>query len=244
MCYYYHMKSISYKNFFLDRNFLFISEKVYNLLQSHSIQPVILAGGKSTRMKEPKALLTVGEHTLLSRIATGMQEVFATPPFIITNTPELFDSFGYPMWTDLHPHHGPLSGLETALHYSRRPYIYVTPCDAAYFSVPLAIALCEELMEQTSATTTDSIQAILPAHHKKTGAISEEPLYGLYHTSCLPAIQQSLHAETFAVRSALDHIQYHTVLADAYEHAFLNINTPADIQYVRTLFKNNKQHDF
>lgn len=236
MWYYIHMKIITYYDFFYDKNFTYISKKVYDLLQSHTIQPVILAGGKNSRMNEPKALLTLGDLPLLTRIAQGMEDFFGRQPFIVTNTPEVFASFDYPLYGDLHPYHGPLSGLETALHYSKCPYIYVTPCDAAFFSVPLALQLCEALADSMKRDSRTPSEAFLPRHSLPDGRVVVEPLYGLYHTASQSAIQASLQAQTYAVRSALDHMAYTSISIKECEHTFLNINTREDLQFARQLF--------
>lgn len=71
---------------------------------------VILAGGKSRRMGREKAFLPFGQGLLIERVIEVIQSVTADV-ILITNTPEQYQRFGLPMFSDVIPDAGSLGGF-------------------------------------------------------------------------------------------------------------------------------------
>jgi len=78
---------------------------------------IILSGGKSSRMGSDKALLTVGDETIIERITDLMKSIFSDV-HIVTNTPEDYKFLNIPLYEDIFKNKGPLSGIHSGLHHS------------------------------------------------------------------------------------------------------------------------------
>jgi molybdenum cofactor guanylyltransferase len=88
----------------------------------------VLAGGRSTRMGQDKALLRLGGQLLLDLALEKLRALpLAAPPRIAATRTELV-SHGAVI-ADLHPGCGPLSGMEAALAASSQPLNVFLPVD-------------------------------------------------------------------------------------------------------------------
>jgi molybdenum cofactor guanylyltransferase len=87
-------------------------------IASPRITAVILAGGRSSRMGQNKALLTWRERPFVTHIIECLQQQ-VDHIAINTNSPQAFAHFGLPLIADgTAAHCGPLSGIAAALNYS------------------------------------------------------------------------------------------------------------------------------
>jgi molybdopterin-guanine dinucleotide biosynthesis protein A len=154
------------------------------------VQPVaegfVLAGGRSTRMGQDKALLPWGGRPLLEVALDKLRALpLATAPRIAAARSDLSSHAG--VIADLHPGCGPLSGIEAALAASSRPLNVFLPVD-----VPLLPAQFLLWMLQRAETT---------------GALVTVPringwpqaLCAVYHRDLLGHISASLGAGDFKV---------------------------------------------
>ena len=92
--------------------------------RQHPVTRVILAGGKSTRMGQNKALMTLGGTRLVDRVITVMREVFHDL-LMVTNTPDLYADLDIPMVRDVWPDKGSLGGIYSAIYHVTTPYCLV-----------------------------------------------------------------------------------------------------------------------
>ena len=77
------------------------------------IHVAVLAGGQSRRMGRDKALLPLGDQTLIERVIAATRPL-GYPCFIVGD-PATYTHLGLPVHPDRHPGLGPLGGLHTAL---------------------------------------------------------------------------------------------------------------------------------
>jgi molybdopterin-guanine dinucleotide biosynthesis protein A len=88
----------------------------------------VLAGGRSTRMGQDKALLLLGGRALLDLALEKLRALpLAAAPRVAASRPELA-SHGA-LIADLHPGCGPLSGIEAALAASSQRFNVFLPVD-------------------------------------------------------------------------------------------------------------------
>src|SRR5262245_65701091 len=73
------------------------------------ITGVILAGGKSSRMGQNKALMSLGGKRLVDRVVEVMRSVF-DDLLMVTNTPDMYADLGLPMVRDVWPDQVSLGG--------------------------------------------------------------------------------------------------------------------------------------
>ncbi len=154
---------------------------------------IVLAGGSSIRMGQPKALLNFGGIPLIERIIYQLRPVTENIQ-IITNTPELFAFLNLPMHADFIPNSGPLAGIFTGLAITQEEPVIVTACDTPfvttnYFSF---------LLDQWSG----KIDCLVP---KVEGFY--EPLEGVYSHRAMPVIEELLKNGNRKVESLFNRIR-------------------------------------
>ncbi len=89
---------------------------------------VILCGGKSSRMNTDKALLKLGESTIIEIIYNKLKNIFKEV-LISANDIEKYKFLNAKIIKDIYTDRGPLAGIHSALKYSESEKIFVTACD-------------------------------------------------------------------------------------------------------------------
>ncbi|MDU2064600.1 MAG: molybdenum cofactor guanylyltransferase [Sporomusaceae bacterium] len=185
-----------------------------------SIQPVILAGGKSSRMGENKALLRLNGRSLIEIISGKLQQVFTEKPLIVTNTPSEYDFLALPMVSDTYQERGPLGGLEAALCWSKQSTLFVAACDMPCVDVTLV---------RQMATFCGTYDAVVPG----SGDGMMEPLQAFYTKACLPAVTRLLQMEQGRMVLLLQQVNTYYFPTQAGQNQelafnFVNVNTKDD----------------
>lgn len=138
---------------------------------------VILAGGMSRRMGRDKAALPFGEETMLSHLVHLYQPYFDMTA-VSLNTAGRFDTCGALEVVDRHPGDGPLAGLEAAFLDTGADVIFLTGTD-----LPLGDpVLAKYLMDARGEHDICLIRSDK----------GPEPLFAVYSSACLPAVQRAL----------------------------------------------------
>jgi molybdopterin-guanine dinucleotide biosynthesis protein A len=182
----------------------------------NDITGVILVGGKSRRMGQDKAFLLIEGLPVIERIIRVMQGCFKDL-LLVGDRPERFESYGLPVVPDIYPGSS-LGGLYTGLHTAATDAIFVTSCDIPFSNPELIRFICAD---------TKPYDAVIPATE---GGL--EPLFALYHKTCLPAMQAALEAGNYRITSVLHHLNVKTILQEQMKkvdpggRGLLNINTP------------------
>src|SRR4030067_2718582 len=88
---------------------------------------VILTGGKSSRMGQDKALLSIGGVQLIKRMLDVFGALF-DEILVVTNKTGRHAGSGYREVTDIIPDCGPLGGIYTGLSSASSDRIFVAPC--------------------------------------------------------------------------------------------------------------------
>jgi len=96
-------------------------------------------------MRVNKAFVRVGGIAIIDRILPGFQAYFAEA-LIISNDPELYRQCGVPVYTDIYPRQGPVSGIHAGLFHACQPLAFVQSCDLPFMPPELA-GLLRDLIE-------------------------------------------------------------------------------------------------
>ncbi|MGC2403333.1 MAG: molybdenum cofactor guanylyltransferase [Acidobacteriaceae bacterium] len=175
----------------------------------------VLAGGRSTRMGQDKALLRVGRYSLLE---LALEKLRAVPinaaPRIAGGRSEL-QSHGV-IISDLHPGCGPLSGIEAALAASSHALNIFLPVDmpllppgfltwmlrraqitGSLATVPRLNGLPQPLCAVYRRQLLNSISAALPAGNYKvmsvvSAAVAQDESIDVFNVENLASIDPSL----------------------------------------------------
>lgn len=188
---------------------------------------LILAGGRSTRMGENKALLEFEGESLIQRAVRRLGEVFSEVLIVGGGSGE-YSGLGVPEVRDIFPGRGPLGGLHAGLRNSGHPYCFLVACD-----MPFA----EPLMAGFFLEKAQGAEVVVP----RVGG-HYEPLHTLYHRDCLPEIEAQLAGGDVRIIGFYNRVKtteiHEAELRDrfgALDRVFSNINTPDD--YRRALKK-------
>jgi molybdopterin-guanine dinucleotide biosynthesis protein A len=144
-----------------------------------NITGIILSGGKNSRMGTNKALLKIGDRTVIEIIVDVLSSLFSDI-IISTNSGEELSFLQLPTVADLYQDAGPLAGIHAALTHSRTDANLIISCD-----LPL---MSREMVDYIVNLPSDKSIVICRA------AGFMQPLPGRYHKRALTAIEEILAA--------------------------------------------------
>ena len=178
----------------------------------------VLAGGRSSRMGQDKALLPWKGSTLIQSVA---REVFnAAGNVTLIGSPQRYGKLGFPVIPDKIEGCGPLGGLHAALSATSAEWNVLVACDMP----AITSQLIEQLLEAAEGSGCDALVPETP------GGL--EPLCAVYHARLLPAVESAIHSKLLKMHDFVSIIQ--TRLWPAPDPAvFRNINTPQEISGAR-----------
>ena len=185
------------------------------------ITGVILAGGKSSRMGQNKALMSLGGKRLVDRVVEVMRSVF-DDLLMVTNTPDVYADLGVPMVRDVWPEKGSLGGVYSAIYHVATPYCLVVACDMPF----LRTAVLRYLITQMN-----DYDVVVP------DVLGElQTLHAIYSKACLQPIERRLDMNRLRIVGFFPEVRVRTVTASELEPydpellAFQNLNTPEEFQ--------------
>jgi molybdopterin-guanine dinucleotide biosynthesis protein A len=195
------------------------------------ISAVVLAGGQSLRMGQDKRFLELDGETLLVRVLRVLEAIFSEILLVVaTETPEL-NEFGHPVVTDLIPGCASLGGIYTGLAAATHPQVFVAACD-----MPLLNA--EVVRYIAAQPEADIVMAEL--------TVGLQPTHARYSKACLPHLENMARGGHLTLQDLLQREGLTTRILPETELrrldpdllSFLNVNTPADLEFARKLLAN------
>ena len=200
---------------------------------------VILAGGKSRRMGANKALMQLGEDSLIGHIIRRMRLV-TDELLLITNSPTEYAHLDLPMYTDIIPNTGALGGIYTGLTSASHDAVICVACDSPFLEPKLLTYLVSVLGEY---------DAVMPytSNHNDTQIILQT-LCGVYSKRCLPIIASMLQASELRVHALQEWARVQSVSPEVWQKldpegmSFFNINTPADFDLANSYMRSQTTH--
>ncbi|MGH7495577.1 MAG: molybdenum cofactor guanylyltransferase [bacterium] len=190
---------------------------------------LILAGGKSSRMGRDKALLPLGNTTVIEFLMARLRQV-CEEVIVVTRLEQPYSSLGASVLFDLMPDKFSLGGLYSGLLQSPAQVNFVCACDMPLIS-PSVVSYLLELL-------TDFDVAV----PRLEGQV--EPLCAVYTKACLPAIHARLLAGDLRMSGWFDSVRARFVGKDELQkhdpklQSFSNLNTMADYQQLLIRIEN------
>lgn len=213
------------------------------LQKSVSVTGVILAGGKSRRMGQNKALLPLGEESLIEHVIRRMRRV-TDELLLITHAPAEYIHLGLPMHRDIIPDTGALGGIYTGLTYAADDAVLCVGCDSPFLQPKLLSYLISVLgeydavMPYTYGRNAD-IGITNPSY--RTDQMTLQTLCAVYSKRCLPVIEQMLNESELRVHALKDRATLLPLAPEIWKtydsegHSFFNVNTPEDFQKAQAM---------
>jgi molybdopterin-guanine dinucleotide biosynthesis protein A len=187
----------------------------------------VLAGGKSTRMGQDKAAITLNGRTLLEHALAALREVCRN--VAILGSHELYGTLA-PVYEDIFPGCGPLGGIHAALAGSQTQFNLIIAVDTPFLAPAFLSYLAERAMAAGAVVTTPDINDYT------------QPLCTVYSLDFLPIAEQALRLGNYKIVPLFpgdktlvikqSELRQFAFAADMFE----NLNTPDDLARARRRF--------
>jgi len=179
-----------------------------------NITGVILAGGKSSRFGENKALAHFRGIPMIQRVIESLRQLFPEI-LLVTNSPGEYGELGVPVVRDIVPDQGPLGGIVTAFQNTLNDRIFVVGCDMpALEPGPILRILAEGGVADAGIPVHDGVR---------------EYLMALYSRRLLPRLACCLSEGKLSLRDFFDHLSNVAWVPVEGDSCF-NVNTKKDLE--------------
>jgi len=198
------------------------------------ISSIVLAGGKSLRLRQDKSLATVGNKSLLERVVSRISPI-SGEIIIVTSEEQTFPQFTFAKLitvADIYPDKGPLGGIYTGLKISNSFVNLVVAADMPFLSQ----ALLRYMVELSS-----NFDLVVP----RVGNLLE-PLHGIYTKNCLAPIENMIKQNKLQVRELFPQVKVRYVDTEEIDQfdprhlSFFNINTEAELAKAQEIARGRK----
>jgi molybdenum cofactor guanylyltransferase len=177
------------------------------------ITAIILAGGKSSRMKEDKGLVYFNGKMLVEHVIESVKKI--TNKIIIITANAAYKQLGYPCIEDEMKDKGPLGGILTGLVNSSTQKNILLGCDLPFLSENILSGLINNSGDE---------DVLLTEHLGKA-----EPLCSVYDRSCITHLRLKLEQNQLKITNALEGLKTRVISFDNEEwfvgNEFANINS-------------------
>lgn len=178
------------------------------------MKAIVLAGGKSSRMGQNKALMMLGGRTVIQRVLDVVSSVF--DEVYISGNCFYYHFLSKGIIEDNIEQKGPMGGIYSALEYFKED-IFVCSCDMPFISSDLI----RDILQKKEENRINVIRFREKIY----------PVLGVYPYSAMDAIRKAIDAEKLRMKAFLEEqqanfIQYENDLEDQ----LLNINTPENFR--------------
>ena len=188
-----------------------------------SITAVILAGGRSSRMRTDKSQLMWRGRTFIEHLCEQLQPQTLSVA-INCNDAKAHQNLGLPLLKDpFSDRRGPLAGILAGLTFSNTPLTLFVPCDNPLLAPDLAGRL-HDIMQRND----------LDIVYARSGG-DNHYLYALMQTRLQPHLEEYLQHGDYAVHRWYATQRCQAVAFDDESDHFININSPDELERLSTL---------
>ena len=187
------------------------------------IQGFILAGGLSSRLGTPKALVEVEGTPIVARVLAALSSVVSSVT-VVTDRPSEVSFLHVPVIPDRKHASGPLGGLHAALSAAGSDTIALVSCDLPFLTPDLFRSLIAR-------------HGAWPVTVPRTDRL--HPVCALYDRRLLDLAESRLKAGQRSMHGFLETVGYKTVPLSSLDppidpRVLTNVNTPEDLRAVRS----------
>ena len=184
------------------------------------VSGVVLAGGRSSRYRENKALAQVHGVPLIERVLNVMRPIFSHL-IIITNTPDEYSYLKLPMYQDIIKDLGPLGGIYTGLRVIPDNAGFFVACDMPFLNQGLIRHIVE--IKADFDLVVPRISGYMEALHALYGKGCERKIKGLINSGIYQVFR-------FFNEVSVRYVDENEVrIFDPDLRSFLNINRPEEL---------------
>ncbi|GAB4557793.1 MAG: molybdenum cofactor guanylyltransferase [Anaerolineae bacterium] len=176
-------------------------------------------------MGRDKALLDAGGRPLIQRVVERLAPFFPNVAVVLAGPEPHLSVPGVAVISDLHPGHGPISGIHAALSWAPTGWVFVMACD---------MPLVAPRLLQYMALLRPGHEAVAP---EVRGYL--EPLHAFYRKTLLGTFEDCIRRGAYGLQPLLQACRLRRVRAaeiarfDPEHRSFTNVNTPKEWDAVR-----------
>lgn len=180
---------------------------------------IVLAGGRSSRMGQSKAMLLFDGTPLITHVVANLRPLFADIVVVAAPGQEL-PSLPATVVRDDVAYQGPVGGICYGLAAAAADVCFVTACDSAFLSQRLISHLVSQIPDY---------DVVVPHWQDRL-----QPLHAVYRRRLLPIVREQLSRGELRVVSLFDKVRTRTIdeaeirRFDPEGLSFFNMNTPED----------------
>ena len=185
------------------------------MINAMDVTGVILAGGRSSRMGEDKALLQYNGKPFIQHIAETLLQILPHV-IVISDRQQEYSFLNLPIYPDLFCDCGPLAGIHTGLVHATTPSVFIVSCDTPFITTELIVEMLKHARPDEIAIAKDESNS--------------HPLIGIYPTILLAELEAELRADKKQVHAFLERYgsRVSILQLDQFQNQLRNINTPAE----------------
>ena len=195
---------------------------------------IVLAGGKSSRMGRPKALLPFDGEPLIVHTVRTLGRLFEDIVVVAAPEQEL-PPLPVTLVRDEVAYQGPVGGIYYGLQAARTEVCFVTSCDAPFLNLALIAHLVSQITD---------CDVVVPHWQDRL-----QPLHAVYRRSVAPLLQAQLERGELRPIFLYQKVRTREVGVEELRRfdpeglSFRNLNSPEDYQAALTLWQENRQRD-
>ncbi len=190
---------------------------------------VLLAGGKSRRMGRDKRFLELEGRTLLEQTLSALEALFSEVIVVVAEPTPQLSGLRHRVVTDLIPNCAALGGLYTGLSCAGQPRVFAAGCDMPFLD-PAVIKWMIRLDQHSDIVMVQLTSGL-------------QPMHAIYSKACLPDLERMAAAHNLKVQELCQASDLSVRLVseneirgvDSQFLSFMNVNTPADLEFARKL---------
>jgi len=196
-----------------------------------TVSAVVLAGGRSTRLQQDKALLELDGQWVLESILHKL--AFLSDDVLVVGGDRVkLRPLGVPIVPDARPGAGPLGGIYSGLKRMRHERGLFVACDMPLLNLSLLRYMIE---------LSPEFDVVIPRIGDNV-----EPLHAIYSKMCLLPMEEHLNrgerrVVCFHASVRMRYVEESEILSFDPQHlSFFNINTPQDLQMARQIHQKQR----
>ncbi len=192
---------------------------------------VILTGGKSSRMGQPKALLLFDGEPLIVHMVRNLARLFADTVVVAAPQQELPELPSTIVRDDV-AYQGPVGGIYYGLKAASREICFVISCDAPFLNLRLISYLMSQITDY---------DVVVPFAQERF-----QPLHAVYRQHVAPLLKEQLERGELRPIFLYDKVRTRKITEDEIQPldpeglSFLNMNTPEDYDEALKRWKENE----
>jgi molybdopterin-guanine dinucleotide biosynthesis protein A len=181
------------------------------------VSGIVLAGGRSSRMGQPKALLPFAGTPLIVHIVQALQRLF-DQVIVVAAPGQALPEMPVKVVHDDVPYQGPVGGICYGLRAAQGEVAFITSCDSAFLNRDLITHLISQIPDY---------DVVVPRWQDRF-----QPLHAVYRRSVLPLLEEQLARGELRPVFLFDRVRTRTIgeeeirRFDPDGESFFNMNTP------------------